>query len=75
MARSPLRDRRRELGGGLGESLAAHTTETVVVGIFIAAMGAAHDGCFLRQRPGSTMVRLGLWSSLMPRRGSVYANN
>jgi hypothetical protein len=74
VAGSALRDGRGDLGGGFGQEFAAHSTEAVVAGIFIAAMGAAHDGCFLRQRPGSTMVRLGLWSSLMPR-GSVFANN
>lgn len=48
---SALRDRRRDLGGGLGERPAAHSAEAVIFGIFIAAMGAAHDICFLPSKP------------------------
>lgn len=49
--RSALGDRRRDLGAGLGQRLAAHSAEAVILGIFIATMGAAHDYVFPPSRP------------------------
>ena len=49
--RSALGDRRGDLGAGLGQRLATHSAEAVVVGIFIATMGAAHDYVFPSSKP------------------------
>jgi hypothetical protein len=51
VARSALGHRRRDFVSGLGQRLAAHSAESVILGIFIATMGAAHGYVFPRSKP------------------------